>query len=108
MSLPLPHPALPGPPPPPSPKPPSLIAVTGSRKNVIDVASVFLEACEAALKYVLCGRLVGWGLALSLILGGKSCGGETWRDRRTRGHSETDGTQTVYSKETWPERERDG
>lgn len=57
---------------PPSPKPPSLIAVPESRKNVIDVASVFLEDCEAALKSVLCGRLGGWDLSCSLIIGRKS------------------------------------
>lgn len=84
---PLPQPLLRPSPPccaPPSPKPLSLIAVPGSRKNVTFVASVSLEDCEAALKCVLCGRLVGWGLSSSLIIGGKSQERKKWEGRTDR------------------------
>lgn len=54
----LPPPHLPGPPPPD----PSLTAVPRRRKNVVDAVAVFLEDCEGALKYVVRGRELGWGL----------------------------------------------
>jgi hypothetical protein len=51
----LPPPRLPGPPPPG----PSLTAVPRRRKNVVDAVAVFLEG---ALKYVIRGCELGWGL----------------------------------------------
>lgn len=50
----------------PSPSPLCFIAVLRSGRNVIHGASAS-QYREAALKYVLCGRLVGWGLSRCLM-----------------------------------------
>ena len=46
---------------------------------------LFLWKTVSALKYVLCGRLVGWGLSRSLISGlvGGRVGEEDGRERQT-------------------------
>lgn len=72
---------------------------------------LFLWKTVSALKYVLCGRLVGWGLSRSLIsglVGGKSRGrrweGETDREGGTQG--EVDRTQRVTEVQREREKQR--
>lgn len=70
----------------PSPSPLCFIAVLRSGRNVIHGASASLEYGEAALKYVLCGRLVGWGLSRCLMGWGELSREEMGETDRSRGN----------------------